>query len=99
MKGLMGIKRLSDSQGMAFINPSPSSSPFYMKNTLIPLDIAFWNEKGSIVDIIQMEPCHADPCHLYYAAQTYIGAVEMNQGLLRQKAVAIGDRVNLKPRH
>ncbi len=96
--GLMHVRRLSDEAGMAFVNEAPSRQPFFMKNTLIPLDIAFWDEDGRIVDILQMEPCRADPCQLYEPRALYIGALEVNQGLFQRRGIRPGDLVRLEPR-
>ncbi|HMC07754.1 MAG TPA: DUF192 domain-containing protein [Actinomycetota bacterium] len=93
--GLMGVTRLSDQEGMAFLFTSPVSEPFWMENTLIPLDIAFWDTQGRVVKILTMVPCRADPCHLYSPGVNYVGAVEMNAGLLRRSGVSPGDSVKL----
>ena len=93
--GLMGVRRLSDLEGMAFVFTSPVSEPFWMENTLIPLDIAFWDTQGRIVKILTMAPCRAHPCHLYFPGVDYVGAVEMNAGLLQRSGVAPGDTVKL----
>lgn len=93
--GLMGVKTLSDGQGMAFLFPSPVSEAFWMEDTLIPLDIAFWDGSGRIVKTLTMAPCHADPCPLYPPGVDYVGAVEMNVGLLGRAGVATGDTVRL----
>lgn len=94
----MGVERLEPDRGMVFPQSAPSSGPFYMKNTLIPLDIAFWDEGGTIVDVLQMEPCEADPCHLYYSRAPYVGAVEANLGVMVRSGVAPGDSVKVTPR-
>lgn len=91
--GLMHVESLPGTAGMAFLFDRPSQGAFYMKNTLIPLDIAFWDAGGRIVDILQMQPCRADPCPLYSPQTEYVGAVEVNLGLLASKGVRPGDRV------
>jgi uncharacterized membrane protein (UPF0127 family) len=68
-----------------------------MKNTLIPLDIAFWNDDERIVDIFTMEPCRKDPCPLYTPTHDYVAAVEMNAGVLRSSGIKIGDIVTFSP--
>ena len=93
--GLMGVRRLSDQEGMAFLFTSPVSEPFWMQNTLIPLDIAFWDTQGRVVKTLTMVPCRADPCHLYFPGVDYVGAVEMNSGLLQRSGVAPGDAVKV----
>ena len=87
--GLMNVKRMSDQVGMAFVFKVSTSTAFWMKDTLIPLDIAFWDGQGRIVDTFTMTPCTADPCHLYQPATPYIGSVEMNTGLLAANGVQV----------
>lgn len=97
-KGLMGVAKLSDQQGMAFVFGHMQSAPFWMKDTLIPLDIAFWDDAGRVVDVQTMTPCTADPCQIYSAAQPYIGAVEVRGGLLGHLGIHAGDAVQLARR-
>jgi uncharacterized membrane protein (UPF0127 family) len=93
--GLMHVKRMPDQVGMAFLFHPSTSGPFWMKDTLIPLDIAFWDAQGRIVAIFTMTPCTADPCHQYQPAASYVGSVEMNAGLLAARGVHTGDKVTL----
>ena len=94
-KGLMGVERMSDEMGMVFLFDSPTRGSFYMKNTLIPLDIAFWESGGRIVDILQMQPCREDPCPLYEPSVDYVGAVEVNLGALDKKGVKAGHIIQI----
>lgn len=94
-KGLMGVKSLPRSSGMAFLWSTPVRSSFTMRNTLIPLDIAFWNEDNTIVDILQMEPCREEPCDPYIAITDYVGAVEVNKGVLVAEGIQPGDKITL----
>ena len=55
--GLMGRTSLAADEGMVFLFEGPVTSEFWMKDTLIPLSIAFWDEEGRIVGIRDMEPC------------------------------------------
>jgi uncharacterized membrane protein (UPF0127 family) len=66
-----------------------------MKNTLIPLSIAFWDEDGRIVGIRDMDPCTADPCPTYGSPDPYVGALEVDQGFFTEHGVVIGDRIEL----
>lgn len=94
--GLMGVRSMPDTAGMAFLFGAVTTVPFWMEDTLIPLDIAFWNPNGTIVGTQAMTPCTATPCTLYYAKGPYLGAVEMNAGLLARNGVRVGDTVTLK---
>src|SRR5262245_38908944 len=93
--GLMGRESLSPYDGMAFLWTDPVQSSFWMKDTLIPLSIAFWDQDGRIVSILDMEPCTEDPCPTYGPDTPFVGAVEVAQGDLGRHGVAVGDTVDL----
>jgi uncharacterized membrane protein (UPF0127 family) len=67
-----------------------------MKNTLIPLSVAFWDEAGRIVAILDMEPCPANPCPTYDPGSSFVGALEVDQGRFASDGVAIGDRIEVE---
>lgn len=92
-QGLRQVEKLEAGKGMAFLFQSPSRGSFTMQDTLIPLDIAFWDQNNLIVDILEMTPCRSKPCPAYTPQSDYVGAVEMNQGVLRTSEAAVGDRV------
>jgi uncharacterized membrane protein (UPF0127 family) len=94
-RGLMEVERLDKVDGMVFVFEAVSRGGFWMKNTLIPLDIAFWNDEMKIVDILQMEPCKEDPCQVYTPKASYIGAVEVDKGRLGKSGVEVGNEVEL----
>lgn len=93
--GLMNVRDLPPTAGMVFLFQTPVRSSFHMKDTLIPLDIAFWDERMVIVDMLQMAPCEQDPCQIYTPSHRYVGALEVNRGLLASKGIRVGDRVML----
>jgi uncharacterized membrane protein (UPF0127 family) len=93
--GLMGRTSLGTDEGMVFVFDGPTDGSFWMKDTLIPLSIAFWDEEGRIVGIRDMEPCTADPCPTYGSPEPYVGALEVDQGFFAQHGVVIGDRIEL----
>jgi uncharacterized membrane protein (UPF0127 family) len=79
--GLMLVTDLGSLDGMLFVFPDTTSGTFWMKDTLIPLDIAFFDDDGSLVDVLQMEPCPPDTdCPSYAAAGPYRYALEARQG-------------------
>jgi len=96
--GLMGRTDLPADQGMAFIWDEPVDTAFWMKDTPLPLSIAFWDTDGRIIDILDMEPCPAEPCPRYGPSSPFIGAVEANQGWFDEHGVAVGDLVELEVR-
>ena len=95
-RGLMFRTKLAPNAGMAFVWRSDVAGAFWMKNTRIPLSIAFYNTKGRIVRILDMAPCSADPCPLYDPKTTYRGALEVNRGAFRRWKVHIGDRITVR---
>ena len=94
-QGLMGVTDLAPDEGMAFVYDEPVTSTFWMKDTVIPLSIAFIDEAGRIVTISDMEPCRADPCATYGAASPFVLAVEANAGWFDDMDIRIGDRAVL----
>jgi hypothetical protein len=94
-RGLMGRTSLDDDAGMFFVWDSDTSSRFWMKDTLIPLTVAFITEAGEIVRTLDMEPCRADPCTSYDPLVTYRMALEVKQGALERRGVRVGDRARL----
>jgi uncharacterized membrane protein (UPF0127 family) len=93
--GLMGRTNLPAGAGMAFLFDQPTAGSFWMKDTLIPLSIAFWNESGAIVAILDMEPCPDDECPSYDPGVDFVGALEVNQGFFDEHRIDVGDRVRL----
>jgi len=91
--GLMGVESLRKDGGKAFLWDAPTTEAFWMKDTLIPLSVAFFDENGRIMAILDMTPCRADPCELYRAPGPYVGAIEMNRGAFDRLGVKVGDTV------
>ena len=96
--GLMGRESLPDDYGMAFILFEEKDCCFYMKDTLVPLSIAFFDQGGYIVHFEDMDPCppsKGDNCPLFGSDEPYIGALEVNQGLFEEWGVSEGDRIRI----
>jgi uncharacterized membrane protein (UPF0127 family) len=91
--GLMNRESLAADGGMLFVFEEDTNSAFWMKNTLVPLSIAFVAADGEILRILDMEPCTADPCPVYDPGVTYRTALEVNKGAFREWGVAAGDRL------
>jgi uncharacterized membrane protein (UPF0127 family) len=94
-RGLMGRRSLPDDAGMVFMFFERTSSGFWMKNTLIPLSIAFFDRDGEILRILDMDPCRRDPCKVYEPRVAYWGALEVNQGAFERWGVEEGDVIRL----
>jgi uncharacterized membrane protein (UPF0127 family) len=95
-KGLMGRTSLDADAGMVFLWEGPVETTFWMKGTLIQLSIAFWNERGRIIEIVDMAPCRQDDCPSYGPDEPFVGALEVNRGFFDDHGVEIGDRVFLE---
>jgi uncharacterized membrane protein (UPF0127 family) len=85
--GLMFVTDLGDLDGMLFVWEEDTTTSFWMKDTPLPLDIAFFRFDGTLVDLFSMEPCVAEPCERYQASDSYRYALEAPRG-----AFAVIDR-------
>lgn len=94
-KGLAGRDSLPEDHGMVFVFFEERDAGFWMKDTTIPLSIAFFDAEGTIVDILDMEPCTKDPCPVYMSDEPYMGALEVNQGAFEEWDISEGDHVQL----
>ncbi len=93
--GLMGRESLPEDRGMAFVFFQPTTGGFWMKDTLIPLSIAFIGSDGIIQEIMDMEPCVEENCPIYTPAEPYALALEVNRGAFDRAGVDPGDRVTI----
>ena len=93
--GLMNRTCLDEDRGMVFIFFEESSGGFWMKNTLIPLSIAFFDVEGKIVKILDMEPCKEEPCEIYDPGVPYMGALEVNEGSFDDWDIEEGDELQV----
>jgi uncharacterized protein len=86
-QGLMFREKMGANQGMLFVFPAPAEVCMWMKNTLLPLSVAFIDENGKIVNIEEMKPQSLDS-HCAHKQIRY--ALEMNQGWFKQKNIKPG---------
>jgi hypothetical protein len=96
-RGLMGRSELDEDAGMLFVWPEEARSAFHMKDTRIPLSIAFIAADERILRILDMEPCTSDPCPLYDPGTSYRMALEVRRGSFARWGVREGDRARLVP--
>jgi uncharacterized membrane protein (UPF0127 family) len=92
--GLMHRTALAEGHGMLFVFPSEDKLSFWMKDTLIPLSIAFIDSEGRIVDLQDMKPLDDDPPS-YVSTKPARYALEVNQGFFEERGVEVGDRTEL----
>ena len=90
--GLMGREALAEDAGMLFVFDVEQQHSFWMKDTLIPLSIAFVDSEGRIVDIQDMQPLD-ETSHLSAEPAQY--ALEVNQGFFGARGIQVGDTVEL----
>ncbi len=79
-QGLMNVSDLPEGTGMLFVFPEEKMGSFWMKDTLIPLDIAFFDANRRLVGSLTMVPCTTDPCATYSPGEAFKFAVEANEG-------------------
>lgn len=98
-QGLMNRKNLPANAGMLFVFEETANWSFWMKNTLIPLSIAFIDKNWRIVDIVDMdvEKDPERPIKFYGSSQPYKYALEVNQGFFKRRGLGIGAAATYKP--
>ena len=94
-RGLMNRKSLGRNDGMLFVFDEPAYHSMWMKNTLIPLSVAFIDAQGTILNILDMEPQTLDS---HMSAGPSIYAIETNKGWFAGKKVKAGDKVTGLPK-
>jgi uncharacterized membrane protein (UPF0127 family) len=94
--GLSHRRSLPARAGMLFVFPREIRGGFWMKDTLIPLSIAFAATDGRILRILEMTPCRRDPCRIYDPGVAYASALEVNRGAFGRWGVRAGDGLGLR---
>jgi uncharacterized membrane protein (UPF0127 family) len=90
--GLMGRDSLPEDAGMLFVWPDDTASAFWMKDTLVPLSVAFIDSEGVVVHIEDMQPLDET---LHHSPTPYRYAVETAQGWFEKHAIEAGHTVRL----
>jgi uncharacterized protein len=93
-RGLMRRKSLGEDRGMLFVFRGEEVRSFWMRNTLIPLSIAYIDSGGRITDILNMKPLDDKPPH-YVSSEPVQYALEVNQGFFEERGVKVGDHAEL----
>jgi uncharacterized protein len=95
--GLMNRASLPQQNGMLFIFEQENLQTFWMKDTLIPLDIIFADKNLKIVNIVKSaQPCLNEPCSLYTSIEPAKFVLEINGGLADLFGIKIGDSLILE---
>jgi uncharacterized membrane protein (UPF0127 family) len=91
-QGLRGVEGLpSDVDGMLFVFETPTTPVFVMEDTLVPLDLWFFDDTGALVGTHEMTPCSTEPCSRYPAPGPVRWALETPLG---DRQFEVGDRLS-----
>ena len=93
-QGLMFRKSLCGECGMFFRFGNPRIAGIWMKNTFVPLDVAFIRKDGVITDIKALTPHDLTSIN---SSEIVLYALEMNQGWFKKNGIAVGDKINILP--
>lgn len=95
--GLSFRESLDSKKGMLFIFNKQGKHSFWMKNTLIPLDIIWIDENKEIVFISEnTQPCRQDSCHIIKPTENAKYVLEINAGLSEKIGLFVGDEIIIK---
>lgn len=93
-QGLMYRDRVREGAGMLFFFATSEVYPFWMKNTLIPLDMIWIGEDQKVVDVKSgVPPCQADPCPSYAPSGRARYVLELGSGVAAQHRVTTGSQL------
>lgn len=92
--GLMNRKSLKEDHGMLFVYDHDEKLSFWMKNTSIPLSIAFISKEGTIRELADMTPFSVKTIDSRHSVRY---ALEVNQGTFGKLGIQVGDKVELPP--
>ncbi|GAB4242831.1 MAG: hypothetical protein OHK005_06810 [Candidatus Methylacidiphilales bacterium] len=94
-RGLMFRDTLPTNAGMLFVFPEPRRASFWMRNTSLPLSIAYLGRDGTILEIYDLEPFNETP--VVSQSQEVWFALEVNRDWFRSRQIKPGDRVTGLP--
>jgi len=92
-QGLMYRKKLKDGEGMLFVFQNDQILSFWMKNTLVPLSIAYIAYDGRILEIYDMQPGNLDPVR---SSRSVRYALEVPQGWFGRAGLGVGDKLEIQ---
>ncbi|RAP57007.1 DUF192 domain-containing protein [Oleiagrimonas sp. MCCC 1A03011] len=95
--GLMHRTHMAADHGMLFVFPYNAVQTFWMKNTLIPLDMLFFDKDRKLVSMqLNVPPCKANPCALYPSGKPAMYVLELAAGTAAQLDIQTGDAFSLE---
>jgi uncharacterized membrane protein (UPF0127 family) len=92
-QGLMHRRTMGMEEGMLFVFAAPQPQSFWMRNTVLPLDIGFFDAAGELKEIYPMYPLDERPVSSHSRGIQY--CLEMNQGWFKQSGVSPGAKLDL----
>jgi uncharacterized membrane protein (UPF0127 family) len=96
-QGLMYRESLPEKTGMLFLFPDNAPHGFWMKNTMIPLDMIWMDESGRVVYVsANTPPCKADPCPVYGPEGPARMVLEIAGGMAARENVTVGSTLKLE---
>lgn len=94
--GLMFRKNLDKNKAMLFISDNEKIRNFWMKNTLIPLDMIFIDKNLNIINIIEnAQPCTKEPCQAYSSSKPAKYVIETNAGFAKENNITQGQKISI----
>jgi uncharacterized protein len=97
--GLMHRNSLATDHGMLFVFPYDAPQSFWMKDTLIGLDMLFFNKDRKLVSMqLNVPPCKTDPCPVYPSGKPVVYVLELAAGTAAQLGITNGDTFSLQGR-
>jgi uncharacterized membrane protein (UPF0127 family) len=96
-RGLMFRTKLAADHGMLFVFPQQYPQSFWMKNTLIPLDILYFDQDRKLVSMqLNVPPCKADPCATYPSDKPALYVLELAAGTAVKIGTRVGDTLSIE---
>jgi uncharacterized membrane protein (UPF0127 family) len=90
-QGLMFRESLPANSGMLFLFPEGGVHKFWMKNTMIPLDLIWMDSQGKVLFVsADTPPCRADPCPLYGPDAPASSVLEIAGGMAKKERITVG---------
>lgn len=86
---------LPDDEGVVYVFFEGRESGFPIEGAPVPLSIAYFDARGTIVGIVDAEPCGEDPCSVDGPGTPYMGALAVNRGMFGRWGISEGDHVQL----
>lgn len=98
-RGLMDRTHLAADHGMLFVFARQQPQTFWMKDTLIPLDILYFDKDRKLVSMqLNVPPCKTDPCPIYPSNKPALYVLELQAGMAVKIGASVGDVMTIKGR-